>query len=70
MILRIQLEEAPTPCVLWHQLEGGYNPLSLPRPAAIKYKCRQLVTTIESNNLSHQSVTITCHINLYQQPVT
>jgi hypothetical protein len=31
-------KEATTPYVLWLQLEGGYNHLSLPRPTALKYK--------------------------------
>jgi hypothetical protein len=31
-------KEATTPYVLWLQREGGYNPLSLPRPSPMKYK--------------------------------
>jgi hypothetical protein len=31
-------KEATTPYVLWLQLEGGYNHLSLPHPTAITYK--------------------------------
>jgi hypothetical protein len=31
--------------IYWLQPEGGYNPLSLPHPVTLKYKCRPTVTT-------------------------
>jgi hypothetical protein len=55
------LKEATTPLFLQHQLEGGYNPLSLPCPAALKYKRRPNCHYHKLCQLCHCK---TCHLNL------
>jgi hypothetical protein len=66
--------DSPT-SVLWHQLEGGFNPLSFTRPSTLKYKCRPTVTsTITATVTIIVTISVTSTYNLstchYIQPIT
>jgi hypothetical protein len=72
----LQPEGSSNSLIFWNQLEGGYNPLSLPHPTTLKYKCRPTVTTTITATVTttFTVITITSHPNLstchYIQPVT
>jgi hypothetical protein len=65
------LKEASTPCVLWHQPEGGYKPLFLAPSCHPEYKCRPIVTTTITATITVTATSTfdlsTCHCI---QPVT
>ena len=44
-ILKLQLEGTCNSLIIWLQPEGGYNPLSLPRPTTLKYNVDKFFTT-------------------------
>jgi hypothetical protein len=50
LVLRIQPKVSSNSLILWLQPKEGYNPISLHRPASLKYKCKPIVT--DSNTVT------------------
>jgi hypothetical protein len=67
-IYRLQPEGSSNSLIFWLQLEGGYNPLSLPHPTTLKYKCRPICHY--HINLSLVPVTGLIYHHCHCQPVT